>query len=251
MYQGKYSLKKEHWKELDLYHPRWNSRELQAAEERYFRFCKTSPLNSQIPKWTQIFNPLNHIRKIATARATIEILRSVLYYSVCGELAPVSRAPENVLVAALHLTYLALEICELESKSQLDSVSFSFLKHASEEFGSEKDFGRKQSLVSLLCVLRRRYKEENENGSGTAYGNGKFCNMLGLIEDLLKKFAAMSGECKAVVREVVPDLIVDMMGPSGQEVGSGSRTGVGSDSSLDKKAKARERQAAILVRKLL
>ncbi|KAJ4789311.1 E3 ubiquitin-protein ligase PRT6 [Rhynchospora pubera] len=248
MKQGKYSLKKEHWKELDLYHPRWNSRDLQAAEERYFRFCKSSPLNSQIPKWTQIFNPLNHIRQIATARATLEIVRAVLYYSVCGELAPVSRAPENVLVVALHLTALALQICELESKSQLDTESFSFLKYASEEFGSDKDFGRKQSLILLLCVLRRRYKEENEGGNGSGHGNGKFCNVLGLIEDLLKKFVAMSGECIAVVREVAPDLIVDVMGPSGQGVVGGSRSGMGSDSSLDKKAKARERQAAILAK---
>ncbi|XP_078178382.1 proteolysis 6 isoform X3 [Carex rostrata] len=248
MKQGKYSLKKEHWKELDLYHPRWNSRDLQAAEERYFRFCRISPLNSQIPKWTQVFNPLNHIRKIATAPATLEIVRAVLYYSVCGELAPVSRAPENVLVVALHLTSLALQICELESKSQLGSESLPFLKHASEEFGSEKDFGRKQSLVSLLCVLRRRYKEENENGSGTGHGIGKFSNVLGLIEDLLKKFAAMSGECMAVVREVMPDLIVDMMGPSGQGVSSTSRTSMGSDSYSDKKVKARERQAAILAK---
>jgi hypothetical protein len=178
-------------------------------------------------------------------------VRAVLYYSVCGELAPVSRAPENVLVAALHLSSLALQICELESKSKPDSESFSFLKYASEEFSSEKDFGRKQSLVSSLCVLRRRYKEENETGSGTGHGHGKFCNVLGLIEDLLKKFVAMSEECMAVVREVTPDLIVDMIGPSSQSVGSGSRFTVGSGSSLDKKAKVRERQAAILVRKML
>jgi hypothetical protein len=54
-----------------------------------------------------------------------------------------------------------------------------------------------------------------------------------------------------VVRAVAPDLIVHMMGSSSQSVGSGSRSTVGSDSSLDKKAKARERQAAILVRKML
>ncbi|KAJ4782433.1 E3 ubiquitin-protein ligase UBR3 [Rhynchospora pubera] len=247
MKQGIYSLKKEHWKELDLYHPRWNSEYLEAAKERYFQFCKTSPLNSQIPKWTQIFNPLNHIRQIATSRATLEIVRAVLYYSVCGELAPVSRVPESVLVVALHLTALALQICELESKPPPDTASFSFLKQASEEFGSDEDSGQKQSLVLLLCELRQRYKEEN-GGNGTGHGNDKFCNVLGLIEDLLKKFVAMSGDCMTVVREVTTDLIVDLMGPSGQGEVGGSKSGMASNSSLDKKAKARERQAAILAK---
>ncbi|KAJ0566828.1 putative carboxypeptidase U [Helianthus annuus] len=57
--QGMYQLRLQYWKELDLYHPRWNSRDLQVAEERYMRFCNVSALTNQFPKWSKIYPPLN------------------------------------------------------------------------------------------------------------------------------------------------------------------------------------------------
>ncbi|KAJ3693678.1 hypothetical protein LUZ60_009158 [Juncus effusus] len=234
MKQGKYSLKNEHWTDLDLYHPRWSSRDLQSAEERFFRFCKISPLNSQIPKWTPIFSPLSNIRQIATCRAALDLIRSVLYYSVFGELASVSRASETVLVLALHLTSLALDISEKELKGK-PGIEIPVLKHASEEFGNaERKFGKKHSLLTLLLVLNKRYKEENEGG--------KFSNISGLIEGLLRKFAELDEECMRVVREIEPGLVADVAGQTGG--GSGSEL----DPNVDKRAKARQRQAAILAK---
>src|ERR1044072_4873909 len=98
-----YSLRWPYWKELDLYHPRWNSKDLQVAEERYLRFCSVSALTTQLPRWTKIYPPLKEIARIATCKVVLQIIRAVLFYAVVTFKSAESRAPDGVLLPALHL----------------------------------------------------------------------------------------------------------------------------------------------------
>nr|CAD1828695.1 unnamed protein product [Ananas comosus var. bracteatus] len=260
MKQGKYSLRKSYWKELDLYHPRWNSRDLQIAEERYFRFCKVSAPNCQLPRWTDVFDPLNNLSKIATSKAVLQIIRSVLFYAVYGDISSASLAPDGVLITALHLISLGLDICDSKSQSLMDidqfgtgvlqhddeswvvvshnaQDSFPLLTYATEEFVPESDFGKKQSMLSLLVLLMQKYKEDNES----SYCGTKYCNISSLIEGLLKKFANLSSDCKSVLKRMVPALVSCIWVPN-----SDIRNSATASDSAERKAKAREHQAAIM-----
>ena len=106
-----YKLRLQYWKELDLYHPRWNSRDLQVAEERYLRFCGASALTTQLPKWTKIYDPLSGIARVGTCKMVLQIVRAVLFYAVYTDKSTESRAPDSLLLTALHLLSLALDIC--------------------------------------------------------------------------------------------------------------------------------------------
>ncbi|KAM3325473.1 hypothetical protein P3S67_000598 [Capsicum chacoense] len=96
MNQGTYKLRTPYWKELDLYHPRWNSKELQVAEERYMQFCNASALTSQLPKWTKIYPPLGGIAKIATCKTVLQIVHAVVFYAVFSDKSNASCAPDDV-----------------------------------------------------------------------------------------------------------------------------------------------------------
>nr|XP_010920582.1 E3 ubiquitin-protein ligase PRT6 [Elaeis guineensis]XP_010920583.1 E3 ubiquitin-protein ligase PRT6 [Elaeis guineensis] len=252
MKQGKYSLHKASWKELDLYHPRWNSRDLQVAEERYFRFCKVSALNIQLPRWTAIFEPLTTISRIATSKAVLEIVRAVLFYAVFTEMSPVSPAPDDVLITALHLLSLALDICDSQSRDNQSCMSFShhaedsfpILKYASEEFdvgaSNELPFWKNQCLLSLLVSLMRKHKEE----SYKSFPETRQCDISSLIENLLKKFAQLSTDCMGALKQLEPDMVFRML----QQFPDNTIQNSASASDTERRAKAREHQAAIMAK---
>ncbi|XP_048561722.1 E3 ubiquitin-protein ligase PRT6-like [Triticum urartu] len=259
MKQGKYVLRKAFWKELDLYHPRWNSREIQIAEERYYRFCKVSALNAQLPQWTHVFSPLRSISKIATSKAVLQIVRAVLFYAVYTEASSVSRAPDNVLVMGLHLLSLALDICESESQMYADKYgmdivqhdaeswvvlssyaeeTFPILTYSTESVSPESDKVKNESMLTLLVSLMRKYNEENDN----TFSGSKYCNVPSLVESLLKRFAKLSKQCMSALRQMAPQVV-----PSIPDHGS-TKQNSGSPDLMDKKAKARQRQAAIMAK---
>lgn len=244
-----------------MYHPRWNSRELQIAEERYYRFCKISALNAQLPQWTHVFNPLRSISNIATSKAVLQIVRAVLFYAVCSDASSASRAPDNVLVTGLHLLWLALDICESERQIhagqygmdvvQHDDGSWVVLSSAEEAFpiltystelvSPVSDKVKKESMLTLLVSLMHKYKEESD----ATFSGSKYCNIPSLIEILLKKFAKLSKECMVTLRQMAPHIV-----PSTSDHTS-TKESLGSSSDfMEKKAKARQRQAAIMVRSL-
>ncbi|ONM30037.1 E3 ubiquitin-protein ligase PRT6 [Zea mays] len=261
MKQGKYVLRKSCWKELDLYHPRWNSRELQIAEERYYRFCEISALNAQLPRWTHVFNPLRSISNIATSKAVLQIVRAVLFYAVYSDASSASRAPDNVLVTGLHLLWLALDICESERQIHADQYDMDVMQHDDESwvvlssteeaiplltYSTElvspvSDKVKKESMLTLLVSLMHKYKEEND---GTFSGS-KYCNIPSLIEILLKKFAKLSKECLLRLRQMAPHIVPSTPDHTSIKEGPGS-----SSDSMEKKAKARQRQAAIMKSRL-
>lgn len=241
-----YSLRRAYWKELDLYHPRWNPRDLQFAEERYSRFCNVSALTTQLPKWTKIYQPLNGIARIATCKVVLQIVRAVLFYAVFTDKVAASRAPDGVLLTALHLLSLALDICFLQKEASNRSCnnedSIPMLAFAGEEIfvGVHNRFGE-HSLLSLLVLLMGKHKRENPDNFIEAIN----CNLSSWIESLLKKFAEMDSNCMAKLQKLAPEVVNHLL----QSNPNGDTNALGSASDGEKrKAKARERQAAIMVR---
>ncbi|KAM0948285.1 putative carboxypeptidase U transcription factor interactor and regulator Znf-B family [Dioscorea sansibarensis] len=263
MKQGKYSLREECWKDLDLYHPRWNSRELQVAEERYLRFRNVSALNVQLPQWSEIFYPMSTISRIATSKAVLQIIRAVFYYAFLADGSSANRAPDSVLITALHLLSLALDICEKSNLkcTEIDvdlsliddqpcpgapccfKYSFPILTYALEAFDVDgidaSVFQRKRNVLSLLVLLMRKYKEQ----SNKSYAETRQCDISSLIENLLRKFAHLSAECNTELRELEPSLAHNVF----QRASDKAVKNVASDSGFEeRRAKMRERQAAIL-----
>ncbi|XP_052476579.1 E3 ubiquitin-protein ligase PRT6 isoform X1 [Gossypium raimondii] len=244
--QGMYSLHWAFWKDLDLYHPRWNSRDLQLAEERYLRFCGVSAMTTQLPRWTKIYPPLEGVARIATCRVTLQIIRAVLFYSVFTDKFTESRAPDGILMTALHLLSLALDIyLQLNGSSGMEchiGDSNSMLAFASEEISESLNYvAGKQSLLSLLVALLRMHRQENKK----SYLESSNCSFSPLIESLLRKFAEVDSQCMTKLQELVPEMISHLS----KSTPNSDRTtpSSASDGELHK-AKAREKQAAILAK---
>ncbi|XVE96880.1 hypothetical protein REPUB_Repub02eG0261800 [Reevesia pubescens] len=244
--QGMYSLRWAYWKELDLYHPRWNSRDLQVAEERYFRFCGVSAMTTQLPRWTKIYPPLEGVARIATCRVTLQIIRAVLFYSVFTDKFTESRSPDGILMTALHLLSLALDIyLQQNGSSGVErhiGDSNSMLAFAVEEISESLNYAAgKQSLLSLLIALMRMHRQENQN----IYLESSNCSFSPLIESLLKKFAEVDSQCMTKLQLLAPEVVshLSKSTPNSDRSTSGSA----SDSEI-RKAKAREIQAAMLAK---
>ncbi|MBA0576111.1 hypothetical protein Golob_025188, partial [Gossypium lobatum] len=244
--QGMYSLHWAFWKDLDLYHPRWNSRDLQVAEERYLRFCGVPAMTTQLPRWTKIYPPLEGVARIATCRVTLQIIRAVLFYSVFTDKFTESRAPDGILMTALHLLSLALDIyLQLNGSSGMEchiGDSNSMLAFASEEISESLNYvAGKQSLLSLLVALLRMHRQENKKSCLESSN----CSFSPLIESLLRKFAEVDSQCMTKLQELVPEMVshLSKSTPNSDRTTSSSA----SDGELHK-AKAREKQAAILAK---
>lgn len=236
----------KYWKELDLYHPRWNSRDLQAAEERYMRYCSVSAWAAQLPRWTKIYPPLKGVARIATCKPVLQIIRAVLFYAVFTDKLAETRAPDGVLLTALHLLSLALDICF--QQRELGEVPFytgdctSMLAFAGEEICEGLSYGAsEQSLLSLLVSLMRLRKRESLDN----FLEAGSCDLSSLIESLLKKFAEIDSGCMVKLQQLAPEVVIHLS----QSIPTSNTNTLGSSSDSEKrKAKARERQAAILVR---
>ncbi|CAM8960365.1 unnamed protein product [Rhodiola kirilowii] len=237
--QGMYSLRPSFWKELDLYHPRWNLKELQIAEERYLRTCSVSALTTQFPRWTKIYHPLSEVAKVAICKSVLQIVRAVIFYGVFTELTE-SRAPDSVLLSALHLLALALDICTQQKKSSDTSGVIPLLAFASEEISCDtsKTFGE-QSLLSLLVLLMRARKKD-DSASVMEAGNYDISSFIGT---LLKKFCELETDCMTVLRKLAPEFVDRLFHSANKDTNTPIPVG-----NIDRKMKARERQAAILAK---
>ncbi|XP_020227351.1 E3 ubiquitin-protein ligase PRT6 isoform X1 [Cajanus cajan] len=237
--QGMYSLRWPFWKELDLYHPRWNSKDLQVAEERYLRFCSVSALTTQLPQWTKIHPPLKGIARIATCKVVLHIIRAVLFYAIFTKSSE-SRAPDSVLLPALHLLSLSLDICYQQKKSSenvcQDVSQLPIIAYSGEII--ESSFGE-QSLLSLLVLLMEVHKKENVDNFVEAGG----CSLSTLVESLLKKFAEIDNRCMTMLQKLAPEVVSHI---SESVPTRDSSVSSSASDSEKRKAKARERQAAIM-----
>ncbi|XP_017418232.1 E3 ubiquitin-protein ligase PRT6 isoform X1 [Vigna angularis] len=238
--QGMYSLRWTFWKELDLYHLRWNSKDLQVAEERYLRFCNVSALTTQLPQWTKIHPPLKGIARIATCKVVLHIIRAAIFYAVSTFKSSDSRAPDSVLLPALHLLSLSLDICFQQKESSEDTchdVAQLPIIALSGEF-IQTSFGE-QSLLTLLVLLMEMHRRENVDNFVEAGG----CSLFTLIESLLKKFAEIDNGCMTKLQKLAPEVVchISEYFPSRDS----SISSLASESEK-RKAKARDRQAAIM-----
>ncbi|XP_071697200.1 E3 ubiquitin-protein ligase PRT6-like isoform X2 [Rutidosis leptorrhynchoides] len=238
--QGMYKLRLEYWKELDLYHPRWTSRDLQVAEERYLRFCHVSALTNQLPKWTKIYPPLNGLARVATCKTVLQIIRAVLFYALFTDKLQASRAPDGVLVTALHLLSLSLDISKVQIESGDTDISNPLLAFAGEEVSTGLNDGYdNQSLLSLLVSLMRINQKDNIYHS---LENGGF-DISFLIKSLLQKFANLDSRCLKKLQKLSPEVVNKL---SSSKPSSDTNKGKSVSDSDKRKAKARERQAAIM-----
>ncbi|KAL1195669.1 E3 ubiquitin-protein ligase PRT6 [Cardamine amara subsp. amara] len=239
MNQGKYSLRSSCWKELDLYHPRWHSRELQSAEERFSRYCGVSALTTQLPRWRMIYPPLKGLARIGTCKATFQIISSTLYYALQSGTSVKSRAPDGVLISALHLLSLSLDICTQQRESNSQDCCLEnpipILELAGLEITGINQGTGKQSLLSLLISLMRSRKDDGLH----QFPEAGSCNISSWIGNLLKKFSAIDSVCMNLLQSLAPEVV----GQSGFD-----KVASGSTSDEKRKAKARERQAAILAK---
>lgn len=236
-----YSLRWPFWKELDLYHPRWNSKDLQVAEERYLRFCSVSALTSQLPQWTKIYHPLKGIARIATCKVVLEIIRAVLFYAFYTFKSAESRAPDSVLLPALHLLSLSLDICfqqkEYSENTGNNVAQIPIIAFSGETIESSVCVGE-QSLLSLLVLLMEMHRKETVENFAEAGG------LSTLIESLLKKFAEIDDNCMSKLQKLAPEVVNHI---SEHVPTRDSSVSLSTSDSEKRKAKARERQAAILV----
>ncbi|KAI3801291.1 hypothetical protein L1987_29395 [Smallanthus sonchifolius] len=238
--QGMYKLRLEYWKELDLYHPRWNSRDLQAAEERYLQFCNVSALTNQLPKWSKIYPPLNGLAKVATCKTVLQVIRAILFYALLTDKLMASRAPDGVLITALHLLSLALDISQVQIQSGDVDNSIPLLAFAGEEISTGLNGAYdNQSLLSLLVSLMRINQKENVY---SFVESGGF-DLSFLIKNLLQKFAELDPGCLNKLKILEPEVVNQV---SHSKLSSDANNNASISDSEKRKAKARERQAAIL-----
>ncbi|KAK4749367.1 hypothetical protein SAY87_026816 [Trapa incisa] len=243
--QGKYSLRSPYWKELDLYHPHWNLRDLQLSEERYVRFCNESPLTAQLPRWTSIYEPMARVSGVATCRMTLEIIRAVLFHAVLNDKPSESRAPDTVLILALHFLSLSLDVCfQMRASNPIsfnigDSLPILALAIEVVDDGLACGFGE-MSLLSVLVMLKKLHKRDG--GSVLDVGS---CDLSSLIESILKNFAELDSRCMAKLQKLAPEL-VNNVAQSPSNIHAASSRLLSDDEK--RKAKARERQAAIMAK---
>ncbi|KAH9325221.1 hypothetical protein KI387_005399, partial [Taxus chinensis] len=288
MQQGKYSLRKNCWQELDLYHPRWNSRDLQIAEERYSRFCKESAMVIQLPRWRNPFYPLYNLSQIATSKASLQIIRSVVFCAAFSESSSESRAPDGVLFTALHLLALGLDICSSttnqrnhmvdnemplhgsgsknntlpkENQTMLMDTAISrdeqelypLLVYAKEVIyvGSidRPDVSNHQSLLSLLVLLLQKYESGSQQG---ITAESSHCNISVLIRNLLQRFAQLHCGCMREIEKLLPSIVHCLSNHDGKYPGvrgTGKQEMPTYPSDVDRKrAIARERQATVMAK---
>ncbi|XP_042000555.1 E3 ubiquitin-protein ligase PRT6-like isoform X1 [Salvia splendens] len=240
MTQGMYKLRSSYWKDLDLYHPRWNLRDQQAAEERYLLFCNVSAMSAQLPRWTKIYPPLRGIAKIATCKTLLQIVRAVLFYGVFSDKLATPRALDGVLLTALHLLALALDVCRLQ-KELGDPFCYvgdiiPVLAFASEEIPTSK-YGD-QSLLSILVILMRTHEKENAQNFMEA---GDF-NLSSVVMGLIKAFVALEPACMTKLQKLAPQLANKFS----KSISNDNASDMDLSDCEKRKAKSRERQTAIL-----
>lgn len=203
LFQGMYKLRPSYWKYLDLYHPRLNSRDRKAAQERYFRFCNVSALSVQLPRWTKIYPPLKGIAKLATCKTIFQIVLAALFYAISSDEAPNLCPSEGVLVTALHLLALVLDVCQSERESN-DCDITQLLAFATQETYTNK-YGH-QSLLSLLIKMRLENNAQNLTEAENIYPSS-------LVTNLIERLVALEPACMTTLQKRQP-LLADQFSQS-------------------------------------
>ncbi|KAG0593011.1 hypothetical protein KC19_1G298000 [Ceratodon purpureus] len=264
MQQGKYVLREECWRELDLYHPRWSPRELQSAEERYLRACRAPAVFLQLPRWSQPFAALQDLGRLITTSRIHDMLRSIFFHAVYAE----DPSTMELLLHALHLLALALDVCKSQNEPGSPFLDLNSSLHGFNNSSSSNVEDRPplllrcvervtvarvdatattepQSMLSLLVLLLRKRVNDGVDEPG-AYGFGD------LIKKLLRSFAELDRGCMDEIEVLAPEIL--HRGSVGATL-KGGRVGdinfkddISVSESDRRKAIARERQAAAMAK---
>ncbi|CAN1142646.1 E3 ubiquitin-protein ligase PRT6 [Linum perenne] len=237
--QGKYSLRTSSWKELDLYHPRWDSKELQDAKDKYMHICNVSALTAQLPRWKKIYPPLQSVARIATCSMVLQLIRAVLFYAVFSDKLKDKRAPNGVLLAALHLLSLSLDSCAASKDTSFQSEdSIPLIKLSVVVISASLPYDTDEhSLLSLLVTLMNMHKQEYSKDFLEADSR----DISSLIENILRRFGETDNGCFTLLQQLAPEVVTQVsqsMPLYDTNVSNIERQASG--------AKARERQAAAL-----
>uniref|UniRef100_A0A7I4DB25 E3 ubiquitin-protein ligase n=1 Tax=Physcomitrium patens TaxID=3218 RepID=A0A7I4DB25_PHYPA len=269
MQQGKYVLREDCWRELDLYHPRWSPRELQLAEERYLRACRAPAVFLQLPHWSQPLAALRGLGQLITSPSVHDMLRCIFFHAVYTEDPSNSRAPEELLLHALHLLALALDVCKSqikvggESKADIDfslrdlNTSSSnhvenlpplLLRSIERVAVGRADLSimpEHQSMLSLLVLLLRK-RDRDGAGEAGSYGFGD------LIKKLLRSFAELNRACMYEIESLDPEILHRVSVSATLKIGRAGEINFKDDISVSesdrRRAIARERQAAAMAK---
>lgn len=259
--QGKYVLRDECWRELDLYHPRWSPRELQSAEERYLRACRAPAVYLQLPRWSQPLPALQSLGQLITTARIHDMLRSIFFHVAYTE----DPSTMELLLHALHLLALALDVCKAQSKSGVKTGADGI--HGSSSSNVEDHpplllrcmergtVGRAdatatvipepQSMLSLLVFLLRKRGNEGVQEAGS-FGLGD------LIKKILRNFAELDRGCMYEIESLAPEILHRVsVGTTPKSSGAGDinfKDDISVSESDRRRAIARERQAAAMVR---
>lgn len=258
--QGKYVLREECWRELDLYHPRWSPRELQSAEERYLRACRAPAVFLQLPRWSQPFAALQGLGRLITTSRIHDMLRSILFHAAYIE----DPSTMELFLHALHLLALALDVCKVQSKSGGKSGAGSNYSSSSNVEDQPPLLCRciervavgradatvmpePQSMLSLLVLLLRKRGNDGVDEAGSfGFGN--------LIKKLLRSFAELDRRCMYEIESLAPEILRVSVGTTSKSSGVGDinfKDDISVSESDRRRAIARERQAAAMVRSVI
>ena len=272
--QGKYVLREECWRELDLYHPRWSPRELQSAEERYLRACRAPAVFLQLPRWSQPFAALQDLGRLITTSRIHDMLRSIFLNAAYTE----DSSTMELLLHALHLLALALDVCKSQNKaggrrvdvhssaSPFLDINSSLQRFNYSSSSNVEDYpplllrcvervsvGRvdattvpePQSMLSVLVILLRK-RVNDEVGEAGSYGFGD------LIKKLLRTFADLDRGCMHEIELLAPEILHRASVGTTLKAGGVGDINFKDDMSVSesdrRRAIARERQAAAMVR---
>eukprot|EP00850_Spirogloea_muscicola_P017096 SM000143S00761 [mRNA] locus=s143:215929:225527:- [translate_table: standard] len=219
--QGKYTLKKECWRELDLYHVRWSPRELQRTQDRFQEVLGIPASTSQLPTWQDPTPPLSSLWQIATTSGVYKMVVSVLFHAqaVDAQGVSTSRAPDHVVLAALHLLALGLSACKAAVGKQLiRAQEVPLVSRAAEYVTVQEVRGRHGScsLLSLLADLQRKWADRSfangqlsriANDGGGRLEEGERGELAQLAARLLKELTVLSKACRREAEELAPDIV--------------------------------------------
>ncbi|CAI5479531.1 unnamed protein product [Closterium sp. Yama58-4] len=178
MEQGRYLLKRDCYRELDLYCLRWAPRELQRAEERYAEAVKRSAVVEQTPRWRDPVRPLMGLREIATSAGVHDVVLSVVLHAWCWQRQAGTKHSTSAAAAAA---------------GAAGSAGMGL------GFGGDVSRGTEDEEGGSTAAGGRA------GGAGRGEGGEGRAELHVLVLRLLKRFSQLSDECRRALEVLCPE----------------------------------------------
>jgi predicted transcriptional regulator len=258
MEQGTYTLKPECWKEFDRFYVHYNQKDLQTAEERFREYKKQASDSSNFGVNTTLFTKIypTFARVITVLHSDVlhAAIFSVLYHVVSET---TSKSSEALVAEAIHLLELSIRSLVLfpELRAHLLSQQGGVNKQTNKASGESSYFPfdtiQFTSGYILVNALQLTYVPKAAASTSSSAPSGLAVDEQESILSLLFKLThKQESEYKSTVQSLLTlfseldppsKSALDEMGEKMEQLQSQSAT-----SAVERKRKARERQAAIL-----